>query len=201
VLNRKDIPDQRRREILESCYQVIARKGLEGATLKRIGKEMGVAPSLLIHYFRNKEELMIALVEYMVDKMETTLLPGLAKLNSARERLAYYIDKTLNFDVAETVDDKVFYGCFYLALNEERIRKSFQRMYIHDNDIAIRLINDYIAEEGVPGIDPEQIAVQIASYIEGFYMYRVVFGNTPAFQRAVQGLKKLLWFVLEGKVK
>jgi AcrR family transcriptional regulator len=200
-LSRKDIPEQRRKEILESCYQVIARKGLEGATLKRIGKEMGVAPSLLIHYFQNKEKLMIALVDYMVDKMETTLLPGLSELTSPRERLAYYIDKTLNFDVAQTVDDKVFYGCFYLALKEERIRKSFQRMYIHDNDIVIRLINDFINEEGITGIDPEQIAVQITSYIEGFYIYRVIFGDTPAFQRAVQGLKQLLWFVLEGQVK
>ncbi|UCF96906.1 MAG: TetR family transcriptional regulator [Spirochaetaceae bacterium] len=200
-MSRKDIPDRRRKEIMESCYQVIARKGLEGATLKRIGREMGVAPSLLIHYFKNKEELMVALVEYMVEKMETTLLPGLEKLKNAKERLSYYIDKTLNFDVAQTVDDKVFYGCFYLALKDERIRKSFQRMYNRDSDIVIRLINDYVEEEGITGIDPEQIAVQITSYIEGFYIYRVVFGDTPKFQRAVRGLKQLLWYVLEGKVR
>jgi len=199
-MSRKGIPDLRRREILESCYQVIARRGLEGATLKRIGKEMGVAPSLLIHYFKNKEELMIALVEYMVEKMETTLLPGLKKFRTAKERLAYYIDKTLNFDVAQTVDDKVFYGCFYLSLKEDRIRQSFQRMYIHDNDIVIRLISDYMIEEGITGIDPEQISVQITSYIEGFYIYRVIFGGTPEFQRAVEGLKQLLWYALEGKM-
>jgi len=65
---------------------------------------------------------------------------------------------------------------------------------------VIRLINDYIEEEGIPGIDPEQISVQITSYIEGFYIYRVIFGDTPKFQRAVEGLKHLLWYTLEGKM-
>jgi AcrR family transcriptional regulator len=200
-MERKDIPDQRRREILESCYQVIARKGLEGATLKRIGREMGVAPSLLIHYFQNKEELMIALVEYMAEKMINTLVPGLEEIAGAKDRLAYYIEKTLNFDVTQTVDDKVFYGCFYLSLQEERIRQSFRRMYIHDADFLTGLINDYIEEEGVTDIDAEQIAVQITAYIEGFYIYRLVFGETPEFQKALGGLKRLLWAVLSGQVR
>jgi AcrR family transcriptional regulator len=189
----------RRREIMESCYQVIARKGMEGATLKQIGKEMGVSPSLLMHYFASKEEMILALVDYMAERMDRTYHRAIRQTTSARQRLALYIDKNFDFEIPQSVEDRVFYGSFYLALQDERVRSSFRRMYLHDRTMIVGLITDYMEEAGIGDLDPELLAIQLISTIEGFYLYRVVHGDSDELDRAVQIYKRSLWRLLEGE--
>ena len=184
---------------MESCYQVVAEKGLEGATLKRIGKEMGVSPSLLMHYFASKEDMILALVEFMVQKMDKTYLHATKKTTRARERLALYIDKNFNFEIPQSVEDKVFYGSFYLALSDERIRGSFRRMYDHDHKMIVDLIEDYMQEEGIKNLNTDMLAIQLISNIEGFYMYRVVHGDSSELDQAVESFKQTLWRTLRGE--
>jgi AcrR family transcriptional regulator len=183
---------------MESCYQVIARKGLEGATLKQIGKEMGVSPSLLMHYFASKEELILALVDYMVERMDRTYHRAIKQTKSAKERLTLYIDKNFDFEIPQSVEDKVFYGSFYLALSDERIRARFRRMYEHDHQMIVGLIKDYMEETGIENLDPDLLAIQLISTIEGFYLYRVVHGDSPELNQAAAGYKESLWNLLRG---
>ncbi|UCF96135.1 MAG: TetR/AcrR family transcriptional regulator [Spirochaetaceae bacterium] len=197
-MGRKSKSTVRRQEIMESCYQVVAKKGLEGATLKRIGKEMGVAPSLLMHYFASKEEMILALVDYMVEKMDRAYLRASKATLSAAERLAVYIDKNFDFEIPQSVEDKVFYGSFYLALSDERIRGSFRRMYDHDHRMIVALIKDYMEETGVKNLEPDLLAIQLISSIEGFYLYRVVHGDSPELNQAAKSYKDMLWRILRG---
>jgi len=197
-MGRKSKSTIRRREIMESCYQVIARKGLEGATLKQIGKEMGVSPSLLMHYFSSKEEMILALVDYMVEKMDRTYHRAIKQTDSATERLALYIDKNFNFEIPQSVEDKVFYGSFYLALVDERVRARFRRMYEHDRKMIVGLIKDYMEETGIENLDPDLLAIQLISNIEGFYLYRVVHGDSPELNQAAASYKESLWHLLRG---
>lgn len=183
---------------MESCYQVIARKGLEGATLKQIGKEMGVSPSLLMHYFASKEEMILSLVDYMVERMDRTFHRAIKQTKSARDRLDLYIDKNFDFEIPQSVEDKVFYGSFYLALSDERVRERFQRMYEHDRKMIVGLIEDYMEETGIRNLNPDLLAIQLISTIEGFYLYRVVHGDSPELNQAAAGYKKSLWALLRG---
>lgn len=197
-MGRKSKSTIRRREIMESCYQVIARKGLEGATLKQIGKEMGVSPSLLMHYFTSKEEMILALVDYMVERMDRTYHRAIKQTDSAIERLTLYIDKNFNFEIPQSVEDKVFYGSFYMALSDDRVRTRFRRMYEHDHEMIVNLIKDYMEEARIVDLDPDLLAIQLISAIEGFYLYRVVHGDSPELNRAVAGYKEGLWHLLRG---
>ncbi len=192
-MGRKDKSEARRREILEASYKVVAKSGLEGATLKSIGREMGVAPSLLMHYFANKEELIQSLVDYMIQKMDSTFLERLQDIPTAKERLELFLEKNLSFELPDAVDSKVFYGAFYLSINDERVRQSFRRIYDHDQAVIRRLVADYAAEAGLQGLLPELIAIQIVSLIEGLYLYKVVYGNSLELQAAVQGVRQMIW--------
>lgn len=183
---------------MESCYQVIARKGLEGATLKQIGKEMGVAPSLLMHYFASKEEMILALVDFMVEKMDRTYWRAIKQTSSATERLSLYIDKNFDFEIPQSVEDKVFYGSFYLALTDERVRARFRRMYQHDHEMIVELIKAYMEETGIRNLNPDLLAIQLISTIEGFYLYRVVHGDSSELNQAAAAYKECIWNLLGG---
>lgn len=50
--------DARRAELLEATWRVIARDGIEGATVRRISREAGYSTGVLTHYFQNKEDVL-----------------------------------------------------------------------------------------------------------------------------------------------
>ena len=62
-MGRKSKADVRKKEILEHFYIVLKQEGFENASIAKIANLMDVNPSLLIHYFKTKEEMVFAFVE------------------------------------------------------------------------------------------------------------------------------------------
>lgn len=54
----------RRKEILESAFRTIGNRGYAGSTLAAIAEDVGISAPSLLHHFRNKESLLIELIEY-----------------------------------------------------------------------------------------------------------------------------------------
>jgi AcrR family transcriptional regulator len=54
--------EDKRRRIIQAAFDVLSADGLEGASIKKIAKSAGVAPGLVHYYFKNKEELLAAVV-------------------------------------------------------------------------------------------------------------------------------------------
>ena len=50
--------EQRRAEIAEALWRVVARQGLEGATIRAVAAEAGWSRGIVEHYFDNKDELL-----------------------------------------------------------------------------------------------------------------------------------------------
>lgn len=50
--------EARRAELLAATSRVIARDGIEGATVRRISREAGYSTGVLTHYFQNKEDVL-----------------------------------------------------------------------------------------------------------------------------------------------
>ena len=51
--------DARRREIAHIAMDLIAREGLEAATVRRIAAEVGFSTTIVTHYFADKQELLL----------------------------------------------------------------------------------------------------------------------------------------------
>jgi AcrR family transcriptional regulator len=58
--------NERRRELLQTTWAVLARMGFEGATMREIAREAGYSTGVLTHYFRNKDELLSAAIDLTV---------------------------------------------------------------------------------------------------------------------------------------
>lgn len=57
-------PDERREQIVRGALQVFAEKGFDATTNKEIARAAGIAsPGLIYHYFRDKLDLLRAVVE------------------------------------------------------------------------------------------------------------------------------------------
>ena len=64
---RPSLKAQRTEEILEAFARCVGKFGLEGSTLERIAEEAGVKRTILRHYVGNRDDLIDALTESIVD--------------------------------------------------------------------------------------------------------------------------------------
>ena len=199
-MGRKSKADVRRKEIVTCCYNVIETVGIERTTIKKIAAEMGVAPSLVMHYFKNKDELFVELVDYLVENMERVYIPRLSEFATARERLDFFIGETINLTVAQSVEDRVFYACFYMSFYNAPVRRRFKAMYDYDRELSSKLIMEYLREENLPGIDPEFLSIELIAFIEGLNFVYALYKDWEMIKTSIERFKKLFWISLEELV-
>ena len=60
--------DQRRSELAEAAARVIARAGIDGASLREVAAEAGWTTGALVHYFADKHELLAFTLQASLDR-------------------------------------------------------------------------------------------------------------------------------------
>ncbi len=60
--------DQRRVELADAAARVIARSGIDGASLREVAAEAGWTTGALVHYFANKRELLAFTLQTSLDR-------------------------------------------------------------------------------------------------------------------------------------
>ncbi len=63
------IPD-RRDGILDAALRLVPRYGLQGVTMERIAEEAGVSPATLYWHFKNKNDLLLAMMERIIAQID-----------------------------------------------------------------------------------------------------------------------------------
>jgi len=175
-MGRKNRSEEKRLELLGHVCDVIRDDGIEGATLSRIAKRAGVHKSLLTYYFSTKDEMIVALVDFITDRYEEAFSGLVAGIDDPDRRLETSLDIIFGKQWTEIVDYRVFYSCFYLSLMNERVRERFSLMYDRLKGFLIREI-DQAASRGVLNVeDTEKAAVFVMMLLEGFDYYWAVAG-------------------------
>jgi AcrR family transcriptional regulator len=184
--------EEKKEEILRHLYDIISEKGIEGATLAKIAKRIGIHKSLLTYYFNTKEEMIIALVDLITEKYLRAFYDMASRIEDPKKRLEASLDIIFSRDWVEIIDFRVFYSCFYLSLTNEKIRHRFKKMYDRMKEALVGELSTYVDEGLVKIENPEEAAVFIITLLEGFDYYWAVSGYDREVEAYGRGLKDLL---------
>ncbi|MDI6832060.1 MAG: TetR family transcriptional regulator C-terminal domain-containing protein [Actinomycetota bacterium] len=186
----RDKAETRKKEILESFYAVLAEEGLEGASMAKVASRMGIHPSLIVHYFSSKEEMVVALVDHMLAMYEKTFLPRLQEIEDPAKRLEATIDAIFGLDWARLVDAGVFYACYSLSFRNPRVKESFRRMYSRLRELLVEGVAELMEEGVLVRADPGKLADLIISLLEGYDFYRGIMEESIDFDELARFLKQ-----------
>ena len=95
-MNRIDIEDGRRRQLIAATIDTLAEVGFGATTLALIGQRAGVSAGLISHYFDDKDGLLEATLRSLASRSRPChdgAAPGCAR--TPRERVQAVIDATL----------------------------------------------------------------------------------------------------------
>ncbi|MEU9456202.1 helix-turn-helix domain-containing protein [Streptomyces sp. NPDC048277] len=90
-MGRRSLAAERRQQVMEAASRCMATYGLAGTTLEKIAEESGLSRSHVRHYVGNRDDLLLALVEWVQERDDRAFAAAVAEAPPA-QRLAVAMD-------------------------------------------------------------------------------------------------------------
>lgn len=188
-MGRKSLRADRRKEIIRAFYKTAKKQGLHNVSIGKLAAEMDMNPSLIIHYFKTKEELVFGLIEYILDRYKNLYIAKKSEEQASIEVLHEVLDNLFSRKWNKLVDDDVFYNCFTLIFRNPRIKEKYKALHDSLRQMLANIL-DRCKEDGYLFTgDTYQTADLIFLFVEGAYYY-LSMTNDPKEYEVKMGLYK-----------
>jgi TetR/AcrR family transcriptional regulator, fatty acid metabolism regulator protein len=87
----------RQLEIIEAAGKILTASGVSGLTIKNLAKEMKFSESAIYRHFTSKEEIIIALLEYLAESMDERLTNSISSEQSPEEKFTKLFQNQFSF--------------------------------------------------------------------------------------------------------
>ncbi|ODT89817.1 TetR/AcrR family transcriptional regulator [Phenylobacterium sp. SCN 70-31] len=159
--------DQRRRQFAAAALAVIAREGLEGLTMRDVAKEAGFTTGALTHYFKSKDEVLIAVSEQGAEIVRP-MMDEAATGMSARAALRDLLYTILPTSTAMKAQWRCWLAFWERGVHSPQVQRVMRERYVEYMgrvSIVIRRAQDQ--GEAPRDIDVEHVAREIIALIDG----------------------------------
>jgi len=188
------ISEERKKEIIEGFYQLSKENGLENTSIAKIGKHLGIPPSLIMHYFPTKEILISNLISYILDQYLKIYEPVLQELQTKRYADPHtFVDSLFSRDWNLLFDDGVFYSCFSLIFRNSRIKAEYRVLHEKLRESLKEILDK---DENLQGKDTALLSEQIFVVVEGAYYYLSMIDDEDVYNKKLEIFKSQVYDLL-----
>ncbi|MEH6589526.1 MAG: transcriptional regulator BetI [Halioglobus sp.] len=171
--SRRALPREvRRQQLIQATMKSIAQNGLSGTTMATVTREAGLSMGIANLHFDSKEKMLIETLQYVTDEYTNGQLAILD--NPKFDSTAKKIQALLDFDLSNTVTQKIKIAVWLAFWGEAKSRPIYQRIRAHADiraENAFReLFNAAITESGYENVDAELIATGYTALIDGLWL-------------------------------
>jgi AcrR family transcriptional regulator len=92
-----DSTSKRQQEIIESAGKLLMQKGVKGLTTKNLALEMNFSESALYRHFKNKEDIIVLLLDYLGSNIKERLNIISEKKSTSEEKLKQLFSSQFEF--------------------------------------------------------------------------------------------------------
>ncbi len=93
-MGRPSNTEQRKQQIVSALLRVMASHGYEKASIQAIAKEAGLAPGLIHYHFKTKQDILLALVAWVVDSLSDRF-QAIDTIDDPWEKLTAFVNARL----------------------------------------------------------------------------------------------------------
>lgn len=179
----KVVQEFRIQSIQDAAMRVIARKGMNAATMQEIAVEAGVAKGTIYLYFRDRDEL----VEKTFERAITELIARIEKAMSASGSIEQQIREILAAKIAFFTENREFFR-LYMALRlpegnaqqQRRHKRTCEPQYKGSADRFAEFLRSAMERGEVRRMDPRRLALFIIEGTNAIVIDRVMAETPPS---------------------
>ena len=166
-----DRRDVRRQQLIDATISVIGRKGYAGTRLADVASQAKVSYGVVGFYFRTKEDLLLATLQWLADEYTSVWRDAVAKAGSSPvARLRAIIDADFSPRIASEKKIAVWYAFWAEGRTRPKYRNLCAQLY-NDYHWQVRTIIEEIIEAGgYQDIDAHQVTVALNAMTDGMWL-------------------------------
>jgi AcrR family transcriptional regulator len=115
-MGRKSMADTRRQEIIAAFYRCVNAEGLASASIRKIARQAGVQPSMIHHYFKDRDEMIEHMVNFFSDTIFSDFIEKMRRYKDPETRFF----KALEFMYSPGMINEEYSGFFLECCVEAR---------------------------------------------------------------------------------
>lgn len=154
-----------RNRILHAARAVLAEYGMDGFTTRRVSARAGISHGMCHYHFKDKNDLIRALVEHARDDWISPLEKMVRGPGTAESRARAVIDWMAEPATMEVL--RVHLTLQWFALQDEAVRNQLAAEYARWRRGFAELFADLSAERSLRGLDAELVGEAFASAADG----------------------------------
>ena len=187
-------PDEIREKAIDATMVKIRSVGFEKVRLSDIAKQLGVSHSALYSHFKDKSDLLDAVSERWLLKLDETLEAICRKKKDPCEKIHSWALAIHRAKVEKVRSDPELYRTFDLATEE---RKSFVKLHLNSMQRQMcGLVKEVIAKKRRKNLNVEKIAKIITTSLTGFHHPKLVVQHIDEKREIL--MNEVIQAVLEG---
>ncbi len=157
----------RKPKIIKSFYQTILDEGIEGASIAKVAKRININATLVLHYFGNKENMILELVDYVIDEYTKLFLKSRSKATDPEERLPALLNTIWSRAYYEKIKIAASLSVVSISFRNKRIQNKIKGLYKIYKDFLISELKDLYDNGIVENQDFERTSNVLLTMIEG----------------------------------
>ncbi len=173
-MGRSSLKVTRQEEIVIAFYELAKKQGLENASIAKTAEYIGIAPSLILHYFDTKEQLIHGLVDYILNKYLLIFKVASAIEKKPVKRLLAVFDNLFSNKWNSLCDDGVSYSCYALAIRDRALKAKYRKLLETLRNQLENLMEECNREGSLSIDNPAQMADLIFGLIDGTYYFNTL---------------------------
>jgi AcrR family transcriptional regulator len=160
--------DARRMKVVASAWRVIERVGVENATLRDIADDLGCSIGSLVHYFRNKDDLIGFAFQQVSQHAFAGIEDAAAKAAPGLDRLRISLERLLPSGSGRQAGTLVSLSFWGHAATNSRLAKIHREAYAQWRGIVRKYLKEAIAEGQIAAdVDLDVTGAALISLVDG----------------------------------
>jgi len=169
----RQLPEQRRQELIDATIECLKRHGHEGLSMRTIAAQAGVSLGLINHHFPNKDELIAAAYRHFNTELVAGLQAAVQRAPAApRARMRAFFKASFsrpNLDPEALAVWVVFWGMYrHSPLIQGVHRESYQGYVQLLRDMLGELVRE--APRQGPPVDLRLAAIGLTALLDGLWL-------------------------------
>ncbi|MEW6079363.1 MAG: TetR/AcrR family transcriptional regulator [Thermodesulfobacteriota bacterium] len=152
-MGRKSMADTRRQEIIDAFYRCVNSEGLASASIRKIAGQAGVQPSVIHHYFKDRDEMIAQMVTFFSDTIFTDFIRKMDRYKNPETRFFKALEFMYSPGMINEEYSGFFLECCVEARRNPRVRETLARTFsrfrqtIIANIEAMDILNDLTKQQ------------------------------------------------------
>lgn len=156
----------RREEILRAALFIVEQQGLDNLNTNAIAALIQLVPSAIYRHFKNKEEIIAALIDFIGERLQQNLQQATTQEGTALERLKSLFELHVKLLQEEPAIPRILYSLISSERNQELKKKMLAEIDAYVYETKKLLLQGKKAGEINPAVDVTAAAMMFLGMIQ-----------------------------------